>query len=564
MASSGRRLPPIATHRLRAVAAALEHPRVHALVAAPLRLARRRAAAGDVAFPAPPPLPPAPAGAGDGDDDGSAARLLRAPPPQLRTDGGLPSGVDFAAAYAAGRASPVDVAEAFLAAVEDSERGDPPMRFFISLDAGDVRAQAAASAQRHREGRPLSLLDGVPVAVKDEIDQRGYVTTLGTRLPGLRRASRDCVAVGRLRAQGALLVGKANMHVLGAGPQGGNADFGTARNPWNPAHFPGGSSSGSAALVAAGLVPLAVGCDGGGSIRIPASFCGDVGLKPTFARIPKAGETPPIAHSVTHIGPIGRTVHDVALGLAAMAGALAPGEAAGLVDGDVAGVAAPPPSLDGWDWEDLAGLTVGVVEAWWADATREVARACERTLGALEARGARVVDVEVEGLDEVRDVLVATIGAEVQHNAWFLDAAARRTLPPDVRIGLAVARHIGRSEYAAAQRVRAGMAASMWRLLERVDVLVSPSTVRTAPPVPRDDVADVAQTVELMRTTALANLTGQPAISVPAGFDKDGLPIGFQAMARPWDEAVLLRVARAVERPVERAPPRSWRVLPSS
>jgi Asp-tRNA(Asn)/Glu-tRNA(Gln) amidotransferase A subunit family amidase len=564
MAPPKRRLPSISTNRLRVVAAALEHPRVHALLSAPLRLARKRLEPSALdELPARPPLPPPRAEASPATDAADAAELLRARPTSSGTARGLPSIADFAAAYAARRATPVEVAEAIFAAVAESERGASPMRFFISLDEDDVRAQAEASAARHRAGRPLSLLDGVPVAVKDEIDQAGYVTTLGTRMPGMRRARRDCVSVARLRAQGALLLGKANMHTLGAGPTGFNDTWGTARNPWNPAQFPGGSSSGSAALVAAGLAPLAVGCDGGGSIRIPASLCGAVGLKATFARIPKVGETPPIAHSITHIGPIGRTVHDVALGYAAMAGPLRGEEGAGLVDGDV-GMDTPPASLAGWDRADLRGLTLGVVERWWADASREVSRACERTLGVLEACGARLIDVAVDGLDEVRDVLVATIGAEIQHNPWFLDLEARRALPPDIRVGLAIARHIGRAEYAAAQGVRRELTASMWQLLARVDALVAPSTLSTAPPIPPGEigVADVAQIIELMRTCALANLTGQPAISFCAGFDGGGLPIGFQAIGRPWEEATLLRIARAGERAHERLPMRAWRVLP--
>ena len=560
-----RPLPPRTAHRFDVVARVVESRPFDAVLAGASRALRSRTEHRSP-FPAPPPFAakrPASTDVAAADPDALALlRLLQARPdvdPNVDHDQAPPSIAAYARVYRDRAASPLEVAAAVLAAIDASEAGPRPMRFFISVDDDDVMAQAAASAQRHAQGRPLSVLDGVPVAVKDEIDQAGHATTLGTGMSSLNKARADCVAVARLRALGAVLVGKTNMHELGAGPTGLNHVHGTCRNPWDPLRFPGGSSSGSAAVVAAGLLPLAVGCDGGGSIRIPASLCGVVGLKPTFGRVPQRGETPPLAFSVTHIGPIGRTVADVAVGYAALAGADS-------VEGASHGL--PPVSLEGFDATDLRGVTLGVVEEWWRDADVDVARACERNIGALVARGARVRDVRLNTIRDVMLGLVASIGVEVKHNAWMNDLTERRALAVDTRVGLAVARHLGRSLYERGQRSRARVAAAVAAVLSEVDLLVSPTTGLTAPLIPlTPGLGDIRQTIALMWSTALANVTGQPAISYPVGFDRRGMPVGMQLVARPFDEALLLRVARIGEEAVSSSSssraPRTWSTLPS-
>ena len=197
----------------------------------------------------------------------------------------FPTVIDYAAAYRAGRTTPSEVAERFLAAIESADAANPPLRAFIAVQAADVRRQAAEATERIRTQRPLSLWDGVPVAVKDELDMLPYPTTVGTRFLGHTPAAADATVVAKLRGAGALLLGKTNMHEIGLGVTGQNPHHGTPRNPYHPDHYTGGSSSGSAAAVAAGLCPVAIGADGGGSIRIPAAFCGVVGLKPTFGRV---------------------------------------------------------------------------------------------------------------------------------------------------------------------------------------------------------------------------------------------------------------------------------------
>lgn len=471
----------------------------------------------------------------------------------------------FARAYRDRSASPVEVADQVLQAIAASEAG-PAMRFFISVNADDVRAQAQASAARHAAGAPLSLLDGVPVAVKDEIDQQGHATTLGTTMSALGAVrSSDCVAVARLRALGAVLLGKANMHELGAGPTGLNLAHGTCRNPWDTSRFPGGSSSGSAAVVAAGLAPLAVGCDGGGSIRIPASLCGVVGLKPTFGRVPQRGETPPLATSVTNIGPMGRTVTDTAIGYIALAGPDS-------VDGPSVGL--PAVTLEGFDETDLHGVTLGMVDEWWKDADAAVVAVCEAHVKRLVARGARLRDVRLNSLKDVMLGLVSSIGVEVNRNEWMGDLQQRRALAVDTRVGLVVARHLGPRVYNLGQRSRARVAAAVAAAHKDVDAFVSPTTGLTAPRIPGvASIGDVRQTIALMKATALANVTGQPGISYPVGTDGSGLPIGLQLVGRAYEEALLLRIARIGEEeassswaPLSSLPPqatrRAWNVLP--
>lgn len=225
-------------------------------------------------------------------------------PPRQR-QAGLPYDTvyDYVEAYLSGSSSPEEVAQRVCEAIADSDRGETPLRAFIANDRQDLMAQAQAAARRYKQGKPLSPLDGVPVAVKDEFDMLPYGTTVGTSFLGRQPAREDATAVARLRSAGALLIGKANMHEIGIGVTGQNPHHGTVRNPFHPGHHTGGSSSGPAAAVAAGICPLALGADGGGSIRMPASFCGVVGLKPTYGRVSGFGAAP-LDRSVGHLGPL--------------------------------------------------------------------------------------------------------------------------------------------------------------------------------------------------------------------------------------------------------------------
>ena len=247
---------------------------------------------------------------GDGPTDKRAA----VPDPALApSQFALETAVDFQRAYREQHITPTVVAERMLSRVKAEDAATPPLRAVVAQRADDVLAQAAESTARWAAGAPLGPLDGIPVGVKDELDQAGYPTTVGTAFMGSGPAAEDASVVARLRAAGAMLIGKLNMHEIGIGVTGINPHHGATRNPYDSDRITGGSSSGSAAAVAAGICPLSVGADGGGSIRIPAGLCGIVGLKATFGRVSEHGAAP-LCWSVAHIGPMGASVYDVALG----------------------------------------------------------------------------------------------------------------------------------------------------------------------------------------------------------------------------------------------------------
>jgi Asp-tRNA(Asn)/Glu-tRNA(Gln) amidotransferase A subunit family amidase len=460
-----------------------------------------------------------------------------------------PTAADYADAYRAGRTDPGKVAEALLDACAAANAAAPPLRAIVAQDAADVRAQARASTQRWREGRPLSALDGVPVAVKDELDQVPYPTTVGTGFLG-DVAREDAAVVARLRAAGALLIGKANMHEIGIGVTGVNPHHGAARNPYDPARATGGSSSGPAAAVASGLCPLALGADGGGSIRLPSALCGVVGLKPTFGRVSEVGAAP-LCWSVAHVGPIGATVRDVALGYALIAGMDA---------GDPNTRPQPRPTVAGLEEGDLHGVRVGVYGPWFDHADPAVVSACRAALDVLTAAGAEVREIDLPELDLLRTVHLVTIVSEMASAHARYDPQHRREYGADTRLSLALARMLTARDYVHAQRLRTRLLRHFDTALEDVDVIASPTSACTAPLIPNDSLAtgesNLEMTTRIMRFAQPGNLTGLPALTVPAGYDPDGLPIGFQLMGRAWDEALLLRLGRVVERGVPRQAPR--------
>ncbi len=456
---------------------------------------------------------------------------------------------DYAKAYRDGETTPTDVAQRVLAAMDAADRADPPLQAMIAVDREDVLRQAEGSSRRILAGRALSVLDGVPVAVKDELDMLPYPTTVGTAFLSETPAQEDATVVARMRAAGALLIGKANMHEVGMGVTGLNTIHGTPRNPYGPDHYTGGSSSGPAAAVAAGLCPVAVGADGGGSIRIPASFCGLVGLKPTYGRLSEHGAAP-LAWSLAHIGPLAATVADAALAYAVMAGP-DPNDAVSLHQ--------PAPTLAGWDREDLDGLTLGVYWPWFRHATAEVVTRCEAMLAKYEDLGARIREVTIPDLEAGRVAHTVTIGGEMSQALSPTYAEHHREHGLDVRINLAMARRFTSLDFVQAQRVRTRLLANFDRVLENVDVIMTPSTGLVAPPIPetalRGGESDLSGLMEIMRFTTPANLTGLPAISFPVGYSEAGLPVGMQAIGRAWQETTLLRLAFAAEKAVTRRPP---------
>ena len=457
--------------------------------------------------------------------------------------------VDYAKLYRSGQLFPLDIAQRASAAIAASNAAAPPLRAVIASQEADIQAQAQASAERFRQERPLSLLDGVPVAIKDELDQFPYPTTVGTRFLGKSFARADATVVARLRAAGALLIGKTNMHEIGIGVTGQNPHHGTPRNPYAPDRYTGGSSSGSAAAVAAGLCPIAVGADGGGSIRIPASFCGVVGLKCTFGRVSEYGAYP-LDWSVAHVGPLAASARDAALAYALMAG---PDPL------DHISQTQPPLTLDDFDNPDLRGLRIGVYRPWFEHATPEVTAVCQQMLLAFERLGAQIVEIEIPDLEPMRVAHVISITSEMAASLDRFHPRHNADYSLEVRLNLCLARSFTSRDYVHAQRMRTCARANFANALRQVDVIATPGTALAAPLIPPDALpdgeSDLTTLTEIMRYAFPANLTGLPAIAFPAGYTPAGLPVGFQLMGRPWAEHTLLRLAHLAEQVVARRKP---------
>jgi Asp-tRNA(Asn)/Glu-tRNA(Gln) amidotransferase A subunit family amidase len=340
------------------------------------------------------------------------------------------------------------------------------------------------------------------------------------------------------------------MHEIGIGVTGQNAHLGVCRNPYSIAHHTGGSSSGSAAAVAAGLCPLSIGADGGGSIRIPAALCGIVGLKPTWSRISTYGAFP-LDWTVGHLGPMGSTVNDVALGYALMAGPDTK---------DPLSLEQPTVHLKDYHNNNLKKIRIGIYTPWFEHASPEVVEQCHQAMKILQAQGATCHEIRIEHLDAQRLAHTVTISSEMLTaiEEAYLKDQSRFGL--DTRINLAIATAFNAKDYIKAQRIRTMAIKEFHAAFEDVDVILTPTTGMVAPKInekaqPKGE-SNLGVLTELMRFAVPGNITGLPALSVNAGYDKLGLPIGIQLMGRPWEEHLLLQLGRIIEEQVERVAPK--------
>jgi Asp-tRNA(Asn)/Glu-tRNA(Gln) amidotransferase A subunit family amidase len=385
---------------------------------------------------------------------------------------------EYQTAYQSGAVTPEQVADRALAGIAESDQPPQPIRAFIACYREDVLSQARESTRRHKTGKALGPLDGVPIAVKDEVDMVPYPTTAGTRFLGSNEARADSTVVTRLRSAGALLIGKTNMHEIGILPSGLNPHHGPVRNPYGPAHEAGGSSSGSAAAVAAGLCPGAVGADGGGSIRIPAAYCGVVGLKPTFGRVSESGAVP-LAWSVAHLGPIAATAEDAALLYSAIAG---PDPM------DPNTQSQPPVQVGAYDGS-LKGVRIGVYRDWFSDAASDAGAACDQLLEQFARLGAELVEVVIPDLRLIAVAHGLTILTEMAANMDRYDHQHGRDFGLTTRLMLANVRTMRSSDYVQAQRIRT-RAIEHFRLAHSLaDVNATPTTPMTAPEISKHALA---------------------------------------------------------------------------
>ena len=434
-----------------------------------------------------------------------------------------------------GSLSPVALTEACLQRIAES---DGTLQSFVHV-ADHALAQAREAEREIARGAWRGPLHGVPIGVKDNYLTADMPTTAGTRAPGISFGLADSAAVARLRKAGAVLVGKTRTHEFAWGTV-----TPPTRNPWDTSRIPGGSSGGSAAAVSAGLCTAALGSDTGGSIRIPASLCGVVGLKPTFGRVSRVGIVPH-TWSLDHAGPLTRTVADAAALLNVLAGYDAR---------DPACQDRPVPDYTKALGLPIAGMRVGVCRNHFFDRNEPgVDAAVERAISDLSAAGARVHEFEIPNL---RYGLAAIFAVELASSAAYHDASVaagrQADFEPDVRTLVEIGRLVTAADYLKAEQLRAVLCEDFRRAFENVDVIVGPTEPLTAWKSGEWTVQVGGKPESVLaaswRLTFPYNLTGLPAISVPCGFDDRGLPVGLQIAGRPFDEMTVLRVAHAFER----------------
>jgi Asp-tRNA(Asn)/Glu-tRNA(Gln) amidotransferase A subunit family amidase len=445
-------------------------------------------------------------------------------------------------AYATGDTTPLEVARRATAAARRLADRRPSVGPILDFCEADATRDAQLATDRYRDGCPRGPLDGVPVVVKEEMSVRGLPRRSGTRFEDPSPRAEDGTVVRRLREAGAVVLGTTPMTEYGMTPTGANPHRVMPRNPHATDRLAGGSSTGSGVAVATGIAPIALGCDGGGSIRIPAAVNGVFGIKPTWGRVSRWGDS--VAGSVSHIGPLGASSLDLACILDVIAGP-------DPLDPQTLSQPAMGPLLAAIR-RGVRGLVIGLPEGEWREADGSVTSACRDALRALERAGAKVVPVEIEGLRHVPAIGYLIIGVESRAllRAPFRDHAD--DMGWDLQIALSALGHVSASEYADGMRLRAGLRKQMARAFEGIDVLALPTLPQTVSRVTDAEMAsgflDPKAIAAACRYNFLANLTGHPALSCPVGLDQERLPIGLQLLGDAWDEPTLLAASAELER----------------
>jgi len=435
---------------------------------------------------------------------------------------------------------------------------DSRVQAFITVTEELALEQAREIDRRREEGEELPPLAGIPFALKDNISVRGVPTTCGSKMLESYRPVYDATVYKRLREAGAVLVGKTNMDEFAMGSSTEFSAFHKTRNPWNPERVPGGSSGGSAAAIAAGAVSFALGSDTGGSIRQPASFCGIVGLKPTYGRVSRYGVIP-FASSLDQVGPMARNVTDAALVLNVISGH---------DRRDSTVLREPVPDYTSFLVPDVAGLRIGVPREYYAEGIEpEVSTAVWKGIRLLEKLGARVEETSLQTTSHCLSAYYIIAPAEASSNLACYDGIrygyraeadnlldmytkSRRVLGPEVRRRImlgtyALSAGYYDAYYHKAQQVRTLIRQEFHEAFQKYDVLITP----TSPTVAFKIGAKVNDPLAMYMSdvcTLAVNLAGLPAISIPCGFSQ-GLPIGMQIMGKPFAEGKLLQVAYTFE-----------------
>ena len=459
-----------------------------------------------------------------------------------KKEAGATLDLDVVTGIRQGALSPVALVDELIARIDSL---NPTLRAFISVARESARAGARAAERTLAADGACGPLHGVPYACKDVFWTRDLPTTAGSRVLEGWTTEQDATAVQRATGAGGILIGKTNLHEFAYGATGENPYSGTVPNPWDAKRIAGGSSSGSAAAVACDLVPFALGTDTGGSVRVPAALCGVVGIKPTYGLVSTYGVIP-FCWSLDHVGIFTRSVADAALVLEVLAAHDPHDPASASVDVPKYGRA-----LSG----DLRGLSVGVPRQHFFDRLDpEIEAAALDVLGNIERLGGRIIDVASPDLSSARTVaLLLQMPEALSYHSQFL-RDKRELYGEDLRCGLAVGQFFLAEHYVRAKRMVSLYRRQVAEIFEKVDLLLTPASPIIAPHIGTVTVTlgDATEPVgnALTRFTSFFNMTGNPALALPCGWHTAGLPMAVQLVARPFEEATLLRAADAIERTV--------------
>ena len=443
-------------------------------------------------------------------------------------------------AYKHGKVSPLEVIEMSLRRIE---RLDPAIGAFREVFHERAVNEARERSDELARGEWAGPLHGVAVAIKELFDVEGAVGCYGSTILLDRIAPSDAAAVARWREAGAIVIGVTRSHEFGWGITTQHAELGSTLNPWNTDRVPGGSSGGSATALAVGMVPLALGSDTGGSIRIPACFCGIAGIKPTYGRVAKRGAVS-LAPSLDHPGPLARTVPDLAIGLAAMAGFDA---------SDPSTLPVQPPSQS--VTPSVAGVRVGLVADLHPRALREDHQArFDAATEAMSDAGARLIDLSFPGVEEIRPTFATIQMAEAHHvHSSVMGIFPRRASEygADVRGRLEMSADITLADYLSALEAKRALRHRFARLFDEVDVVMTPITAggpstTSEPDVSFDGTGEAPFRDVVMDYTVAQDLFGLPVCAVPNGLDRDGLPLGLQLTGPTLSENAVMDAAAGI------------------
>jgi aspartyl-tRNA(Asn)/glutamyl-tRNA(Gln) amidotransferase subunit A len=419
----------------------------------------------------------------------------------------------------------------------------PRLNAFMAIEQDAALAAADAADAALAKGGSRGALHGVPLAHKDMYYDAGKVVTCGSKIRRDFVATTTSTALQRLKDAGTVRLGSLQMAEFAYGPTGHNAHFGAVHNPWNVDHITGGSSSGSGAAVAARLTSAALGSDTGGSVRMPAHFCGVTGLKTTVGRVSRAGAMP-LSQSLDTVGPLAQSAEDCALLLGLMAGA---------DPEDPTAIAGPLPDYMAATKAPMKGITIGVPSAFYVDdLDPEVARVLDETVATLKREGAEIVRVELPDQRQLASAsqLVLAVEAAAFHKRWMIERP--QDYGPQVLMRLQNGLAVPAISYLEAMRWRGPALSAHAAATAGVDAVIAPVSPIPAPTIAESDVGNSPEAdavlPRLTRFTRPVNYLGLPALSIPSGFTNSGLPVGLQLIGRSFDEATLLRIGAAFQR----------------